>query len=248
MLDDFYTSYSYNTLTQTISVGGLFFCPRRMTRACARTRVNHNNIPFADHNNRCVLRWCVRFCRVSQGHPRHGRTGRRAAGARRQRQQLEPALDRAVRSPDQQVDNVDADADAPELGGRRSAVLLQHGRQADGRRRRRHRHPERGRRDGDRRFGHGVRHQFAVQVHGHVRMIAVVDHQRLAVEQRRRFRTFSLVAKLELADAVLQKPISADRLYLRQRRTTLRVCRTKGTSTAQSTNRAYLLPKILHSH
>lgn len=154
----------------------------------------------------------MRFCRVSQGHSRHGRTGRRAAGARRQRQQLEPALDRAVRSPDQQVDDVDADADAPELGGRRSAVLLQHGRQADGRRRRRVRRPERGRRDGDRRrFGHGVRHQFAVQVHGHVRMIAVVDHQRLAVEQPRRFRTFSLVAKLRPQDRVLQDPS-----YLRQ--------------------------------
>lgn len=184
------------------------------------------------------------FVGVLQGHSRHGRTGRRAAGARRQRQQLEPALDRAVRSPDQQVDNVDADADAPELGGRRSAVLLQHGREADGRRRRRDRHPERGRRDGDRRFGHGVRHQFAVQVHGHVRMIAVVDHQRLAVEQQRRFRTFSLVAKLKLADTVLQTFLQT--VYLRQQDTTLRVCRTKEISTAQSNNRAYL-SKILHS-
>lgn len=183
--------------THTIFIGRLFF----YLQLCARTRLNHNIIiPFADHNNRWVN--CIDVCGfvgTLQGHPRHGRTGRWAVGARRQRQQLEPALDRAVRSPDQQVDNVDADADAPELGGRRCAVLLQHGRQADGRRRRRRRerHPERGRRDGDRRFGHGVRHQFAVQVHGHVRMIAVVDHQRLAVEQQRRFRTFSLVAKLK---------------------------------------------------
>lgn len=132
-----------------------------------------------------------------QGHSRHGRDGRRTARARRQRQQLEPALDRAVRSADQQVDNVDGDADAPELGGRRVAVLLQHGLEAHhvrghgaGRSGRRARWPVR-RLDG--RFRRGVCHAFSVQVNGHVRMIAVVDLQRLAVEQ---FRTFSLVAKL----------------------------------------------------
>lgn len=135
---------------------------------------------------------------LSQGHTRHGGAGRRLAGAGRQRQQLEPALDGTVRPADQPVDHVDADADAPELGGRRAAVLLQHGRQADDRRggrgERRARGggwPVRGRRHG--RFGHRVRHPLAVQVDGHVRMIAVVDLQRLAVEQ---FRTFSLVAQL----------------------------------------------------
>lgn len=85
------------------------------------------------------------------------------------------------------MDNVDADADAPELGGRRSTVLFQHGRQADdGRQRRDHkcrRRHERKRRDGGRQFWNGVRHKFAIQVHRHVRMIAVVDHQLLAVEQ-----------------------------------------------------------------
>lgn len=104
------------------------------------------------------------------------------------------------------MDNVDADADAPELGGSRSPVLLQHGRQADDGRQRwdhkcRRRH-EWKRRDGGRQFWNGVRHKFAVQVHRHVRMIAVVDHQWLAVEQQQqqqRFRTFSLVAKLETA-------------------------------------------------
>lgn len=66
--------------------------------------------------------------RFAQGHARHGGAGRRAASVGRQRQQLEPALDRAVRPADQPMDDVDADADAPEFGGRRAALLFQHGR------------------------------------------------------------------------------------------------------------------------
>lgn len=132
---------------------------------------------------------------VSQGHSRHGGAGRRVARAGRQRQQLEPALDGTVRPADQPVDHVDADADAPQLGGCRAAVLLQHGRQADDRGRG-GRGERRARRDGRPvrgRFGRRVRHPLAVQVDGHVRMIAVVDLQRLAVEQ---YRTLSLVAQL----------------------------------------------------
>lgn len=147
---------------------------------------------------------------MSQGHARHGGTGRRVAGAGRQRQQLEPALDGTVRPADQPVDNVDADADAPELGGRRAAVLLQHGRQADdgrgGRGQRRARCGRGGRWPVRGRFGHRVRHPLAVQVDGHVRMIAVVDLQRLAVEQ---FRTFSLVA--QLSDARRRRTFSHPR-------------------------------------
>lgn len=148
---------------------------------------------------------------LSQGHARHGRTGRRAAGAGRQRQQLEPTLDRTVRPANQPVDNVDADADAPQLGGRRAPVLLQHGRQADvvGRRidRATGGRPARRRRPVRRHpVGRRVRQPFAVQVHRrlcrHVRMIetAVVHLRRKwrrlpAIEHRR--RTVSFVTKLE---------------------------------------------------
>lgn len=126
-----------------------------------------------------------------QGHPRHGRAGRRSAGVGRQRQQLQLALDRALRSAHQPVDHVNADAHPPQFGGRRALVLLQHGGQAIrthgvGRvpvRRRSHRS----------RLGHRLGHAFAVQVHRHVCMIAVVDLQQLAVEQ---FRTVSLIAQL----------------------------------------------------
>uniref|UniRef100_A0A2S2R3H4 Uncharacterized protein n=1 Tax=Sipha flava TaxID=143950 RepID=A0A2S2R3H4_9HEMI len=140
---------------------------------------------------------------VSQGHSRHGGAGRRFAGAGRQRQQLEPALDGTVRPADQPVDHVNADADAPKLGGRRDAVLFQHGRQADDRGRggRGERRPGDGGRPVRGRFGRRIRHPLAVQVDGHVRMIAVVDLQRLAVEQ---YRTFSLVA--QLVDAGADEP------------------------------------------
>lgn len=122
--------------------------------------------------------------RFFQGHARYGRVRRRSARAGRQRQQLEPALDRALRSAYQPVDHVDANADAPELSGRRSAVLFQHGRQADDGRGGRHRGWNCARRNNARRpmwrrrrdrLGHGLRHPLAVQVDRHVRMIAVVD-------------------------------------------------------------------------